>query len=352
LTRTPVVDFRRMTALLGLTREELRAVVASEGEPSYRADQLADWLYGRGIRTLDEMTTLPLALRHRLGIAHDVGRSRILARQQAGDGTLKLLLELHDGERIETVGLPYADRVSCCVSTQVGCSVGCVFCATGMGGFVRNLTAGEIVEQVITVQQELRAAASDSRVDHVALMGMGEPLLNYEATLKAVRLLNSEVGIAMRNLTVSTAGFLPGISRLAREKLQLTLAVSLHAATDDVRATLMPGAARWSVAEVVAASRDYVKTTGRRVTFEYCLIDRVNDDSVDAERLAALLRGVNCHVNLIPLNTVAGLPYRSPSRERILAFRAVLQAAGIEVTQRAERGSDIHAACGQLRRRA
>jgi 23S rRNA (adenine2503-C2)-methyltransferase len=224
----------------------------------------------------------------------------------------------------------------------VGCPVGCVFCATGLGGFSRNLTAGEIVDQVLAVQE-----AAGTRVDHVVFMGMGEPLLNYEATVKAMRLLNSELSIAMRHLTVSTVGFVPGIRRLAEEKMQATLAVSLHAPTDDLRRQLIPGM-KWSLAEIIDACREYLQQTGRRVTFEYCLLDGVNDGTKEAQELARLLRGMNCHVNLIPYNPVSGLAAYKRPRKSIKAFREVLQGAGIQVTQRMQRGPDIDAACGQL----
>jgi 23S rRNA (adenine2503-C2)-methyltransferase len=246
---------------------------------------------------------------------------------------------------VETVGIPYADRFSCCLSTQVGCPVGCVFCATGLGGFTRSLTAGEIVDQVLAVQE-----AAGKRVDHAVFMGMGEPLLNYEATLKAMRLLNEEMGIAMRHLTVSTVGYVPGIRRLAQEKLQATLAVSLHAPTDELRRRLIPGM-KFGLAEIIDACREYLRLTGRRVTFEYCLLEGVNDGVEEARELAKLLRGMSCHVNLIPYNPVAGLTYRTRSRKGVRAFREVLEGAGIRVTQRLQRGADIDAACGQLRAR-
>jgi 23S rRNA (adenine2503-C2)-methyltransferase len=332
-----------LKTLLGLNTDELCALVQEYGEPAYRGKQLAEWIYQHGVRTFDEMTNLPDKLRARLNGEYEVGRSQTVAVQRSKDGTEKLLLELHDGSMVETVGLPYADRFSCCLSTQVGCPVGCVFCATGLGGFTRNLTAGEIVDQVLAVQE-----ASGKRVDHVVFMGMGEPLLNYEATLKAIQLLNGELGIAMRHLTVSTVGYVPGIGRLAQEKLQITLAVSLHAPTDELRRKLIPGMT-YDVAEIIDACREYLQQTGRRVTFEYCLLEGVNDGVAEAQELAKLLQGMNCHVNLIPYNPVAGLAFHGLQRKRIKAFREVLEGAGIQVTQRLQRGSDIDAACGQLR---
>jgi 23S rRNA (adenine2503-C2)-methyltransferase len=345
-----------LNPLVGLNAAELRSLMKDEGQPAYRGGQVAEWLYRTGVHTLEEMTNLPESLRVQLGRRWGVGRSRPVVSQRSKDGTLKLLLEAADGARVETVGLPYPDRLSCCVSTQVGCPVGCVFCATGLSGYARNLTAGEIVDQVLSVQEAMRggapaAAADGRRVDHVIFMGMGEPLLNYDATVKAIQLLNGELGIAMRHLSISTAGHVPGIRRLAQENLQLTLAVSLHAPKDELRRRLVPGMSRWSVADILESCRDYVRITNRRVTFEYCLLGGVNDNAAEAQELAKVLHGMNCHVNLIAFNPVQGLPFRSPSRDRVQAFRAVLEENSIQVTQRLERGSDIDAACGQLRRR-
>lgn len=345
-----------LTALLGLNTDELRVLAQEQGGPAYRGNQLAEWLYQRGAHTLEEMTSLPHPLRARLAEKYEVGRSQVVAVQHSRDGTVKLLLAMHDGAKVETVGLPYADRFSCCISTQVGCPIGCVFCATGLGGYIRNLTAGEIVGQVLEVQEVVRnqqtpIESRSRRIDHVTFMGMGEPLLNYEATVKAIRLLNKEFGIAMRHLTVSTVGFVPGIRRLAEEKLQITLAVSLHAPTDALRQQLIPGMSKWSVAEIVAACREYVQQTGRRLTFEYCLLRGVNDGMAEAQELARVLRGLNCHVNLIPYNPVSGSNFYAPSRKRLQSFREILESAGITVTQRVQRGSDIDAACGQLRQR-
>lgn len=345
------------TSLVGMSTDELRSLAQQQGETAYRGGQLARWLYLHGVRTYEEMSNLPEGFRVRLSQKYRVGRGHVVVTQRSKDGTTKLLLEMADGARVETVGLPYPDRMSCCVSTQVGCPIGCAFCATGSSGYTRDLAAGEIVDQVLCVQEAMRGQAQQGRsgpcrVDHVVFMGMGEPLLNYDATTKAVQLLNAELGIAMRQLTVSTVGFVPGIRRLAQDKPQFTLAVSLHAPTDDLRRQLVPGMSGWGVAEIIEACRVYVRQTGRRVTFEYCLLNGVNDAPAEAGELSRVLHGLNSHVNLIAWNPVAGLGFRAPSRERIRAFREVLEDAGIPVTQRLERGSDIDAACGQLRRRA
>jgi hypothetical protein len=234
------------TSLLGLDTAELRTLMQEEGEPAYRGGQLADWIYQHGARTFDEMSSLPAALRNRLAAKYRVGRSSVVAAQQGRDGTFKLLLEMQDGARVETVGLPYADRFSCCLSTQVGCPIGCRFCASGQGGFVRNLVPAEIAEQVLTINETaesdtLRFSSAGRAIDRVVIMGMGEPLLNYESVARAVQLLNNEMGIGIRHIAVSTVGIVPGILKLAEDKPQITLAVSLHAATDELRRTLIPG---------------------------------------------------------------------------------------------------------------
>jgi len=346
-----------LKALLGLNTDELRALVQEYGEPAYRGSQLAEWLYRHEAGTFEEMNNLPHKMLAWLGRDYEVGRSRTITVQHSRDGTVKLLLAMRDSAKVETVGLPYADRFSCCLSTQVGCPVACIFCATGLSGYTRDLTAGEIVEQVLAVHraarsEQLQTDGPTRRIDHVIFMGMGEPLLNYEATVKAIRLLNNELGFSMRHLTVSTVGYVPGIRRLTEEKMPVTLAISLHASADELRRQLIPGMARWSVSEIVDACREYVQQTGRRLTFEYCLFDGINDGSAEAYELVRVLHGLNCHVNIIPYNPVSGLPFHTPPRKRIRAFREILESGGIRVTQRLQRGSDIDAACGQLRQRA
>ncbi len=340
------------TVLLGLNTEELSQLAQEEGAPGYRGRQLAEWIYHRHAHAFEEMTDLPAELRSRLAGKYRVGRAGLVTARRSRDGTVKLLLKMGDGAQVETVGLPYEARFSCCVSTQVGCVVGCPFCATGLGGFIRNLTAGEIVGQVLAVEEATRdGQSSRERIDHVTFMGMGEPLFNYEAVLKALHLLNVEKGIGARNLTVSTSGYIPGILNLAQENLQITLAISLHAATDELRRRLVPGMAKWTVGELIDAAREYVRRTGRRITFEYCLLAGENDSLEQARRLAHLLHGLNCHVNLIPYNRVSELGLQASPDQQVRAFRELLAAAGIQVTQRQEKGVDIEAACGQLRRR-
>lgn len=335
--------------LVGCTLKEIESALAPLGEPRYRALQIARWIYQRRAAHFQEMTDLPQPLRERLEEAATLMRLRVAARSEApGDLTTKFQLDLPDGLAIETVLMGYDDgRRSVCVSTQVGCGMGCTFCATGMAGFVRNLTAGEIVDQVLLVSGE-----TDERITHVVFMGMGEPLANYDATLRAVRLLNAECGpnIGMRHMTISTVGVVPQIRRLAEERLQLTLAVSLHAPTDDLRSQLVPVNRRWPLVELLAATRDYAAATGRRVTFEYVLMHGVNDHDDQARQLAALLSGSGAHVNVIPWNPVHGLQYARPPVHAVHRFAALVRRGGASATVRMDRGVDIQAACGQLHR--
>ncbi len=333
--------------LLGMTMLELTALAESLGQPGYRGRQIADWIYKRNVSSIQEMANLPAAFRERLESSARLYRSRVAGSSKSADGTTKLLLELEDGQRIEAVLLPYEDRVSVCVSSQVGCAAACAFCATGMGGFCRNLKSGEILDEVLTLQREI-----PRRISHVVFMGMGEPLLNYDSVMAAVKILNGEMGIAMRHITISTVGITPGIERLAKEHLQLTLAVSLHAPSDSLRRELIPLARRYPLDKLISACRDYANTTGRRVTFEYILIQGVNDSPSHAAELALLLRGVLAAVNLIPYNAVPGLDFKRSSDAAVRKFRRVLEERGITVSQRAERGRSVSAACGQLRRRA
>jgi 23S rRNA (adenine2503-C2)-methyltransferase len=334
--------------LVGMDGRELEALARELGEPAYRGRQLAQWLYRRGARQFDQMTDLPTGLRARLAEVAVVGRADLVTAQRSKDGATKLLLEEPDARRIETVLLPYEARTSVCISSQVGCPVGCVFCATATMGFARNVTAGEMVDQVLAAQQEAREAGRE-RITHVVVMGMGEPLLNMDALLKAIGLLNEEVGIAMRHITVSTAGYVPGIRRLAEKNLQITLALSLHAPNDTLRAELIPLAKKYPLAETMAAIRDYTTHTGRRVTLEYLLLAGVNDSEPLALELAHLVRGMITHVNLIPWNPADSFSqFAAPSAVRVRAFRRALERHGLTVTQRMERGQDISAACGQL----
>lgn len=322
-------------------------------EKPFRATQLARWIYRAAETDLDQMRDLPATLRKKLA-DYTVNPLRIATRMSSSDGVEKLLVHSGDEQVFECVLLPYAKRISCCLSTQLGCPMGCTFCATGLGGFDRNLGPGEIVGQYLLLQgfvnqhsdrPDLRAG----RIGHVVFMGMGEPLLNYDHLLTSLRLLHDEVGLSYRHMTVSTVGLVPQIRDLAKSGLPIHLALSLHSPIDEVRSRLMPVNNRWPVAEVLDAMKSYQRTTGRKITIEYLLIDGVNDTIEQARLLARLVKGVPHVVNLIPFNYVdTEQGFRRPTRENVRAFRRELEIRGVNVTERIERGHDIAAACGQL----
>ena len=337
-----------MQPLIGLTTAELETLLKENGQPAYRGKQIATWIYRRGAETLDAMSDLPRDLRERLAATHCVGLPTIAHKEVSSDETVKYLMKQADGLTIESVYLPYPERVSVCLSTQIGCPAGCTFCATAQGGLARNLTAGEIIGQFVKMQAE-----SERRISHAVYMGMGEPLWNYDNVIKSLRLLGNEVGISLRNLTVSTVGVVPGIRQLAREELPVTLALSLHAPNDDLRAQLIPTARKWKLEEILDACREYVQHTHRDLTFEYLLIGGVNDSPEHARELGALLRAKKLpgNVNLIPFNYVdTPQGFQRPTRESVTRFRQELEKVGRVATQRMTRGHAIAAACGQLRR--
>ena len=345
-----------LASLLSLSYTDLEAQMAAWGEPKFRARQLWEWLYVHLATGFDEMTNLPLALRERLAERYRLDALKPVDELHSPDGfTEKLLFELHDGARIESVGMAYDQRWTVCVSSQVGCAVGCSFCATGQGGLERNLETGEIVEQVLYFARELRPEGL--AVSNVVLMGMGEPLLNYERVWRAIEIWNDHRGfdLGARRITISTAGVVPGILRLAEEPLQVGLAVSLHAAEDALRDRLVPLNKRYPLADLLVACHRYVAQTGRRLTVEYCLISGVNDAVEQARQLGRLLRGLDCHVNLIPLNPSPDIlldrGYRPSPREGVDAFQRALAEFGLPVTVRLRRGIEIQAGCGQLRQR-
>ncbi len=346
-----------MTDLLGLLPSEVDALVLELGQPRYRANQLLDALYHQGLTDIASIAVLPLALRTALLEAGaTAGTATCIHTAQSDDGdTTKLLLKMADGILIETVLMQYPGggsqrhpRSTVCVSTQSGCAMGCTFCATGQMGFERNLTAAEIVAQVLHIAAILRPRGQ--HVTNIVFMGMGEPLANYGQTIRAVRILTDPraFGLAQRSVTVSTVGVLRGIERLAAEDLQIGLAISLHAANDQLRQQLVPTAGPTSVHDLVAAARAFFTATGRRVTIEYALIAGVNDAPEQAEALARLLSGMGVHINLIPVNPTAG-GFEKPSRPRVLTFERILRERGLNCTVRVEKGSEIAAACGQLR---
>jgi 23S rRNA (adenine2503-C2)-methyltransferase len=344
-------DSTPLPALLDLQRPELAALLADYRQPAYRARQLFTSLHRRLAEDWSSLTDLPADLRAALSVRFRLTTSDLVLEARSADGTRKRLLRLWDRQEIESVAIPAVSpsgqrRLSVCVSTQAGCAMACSFCATGLMGLARHLTAGEIVDQVYTFAR----GAGQSRPTHVVFMGMGEPLANFEPTLQAIRLLCDPAGLhlAQRRLTVSTSGLVPEIARLAREQLDLTLAISLHAPNDRLRSELMPINRRYPLRMLVAAAADYARTTGRRVSYEYVLLDGVNDQPAQADELAALLPRRLAHVNLIPYNaTGAGFQPAPPARAR--AFLARLRQAGLSATIRASRGRDIAAACGQLR---
>ena len=331
----------------------LESLLAGWDEPPYRARQLWKWLYVHLADDPEQMTSLPKSLRRRLAAETTCGAPQLVDTLVSADGqTRKDLLRLADGETVEVVLMRYEHRRTACISTQAGCSVGCAFCATGQTGFRRNLTCGEIVAQALHFARQLRAG--NDRLTNVVLMGMGEPLLNYEPSLAAVRRLTDPQGLNLgqRHITLSTVGIVPGIRRLAGEGLQITLAVSLHAATDALRDQLIPVNRRYGLDTLFEACHAYVEHTGRRISFEWALIAGVNDTPEQAEALAARLVGMSAHVNLIPLNPTPGYNGQPSSRAAIDAFSAILERRRVPYTVRVRRGVEIQAACGQLRRRS
>lgn len=332
-----------MPPLLGASRSQLTNWVQRHQQPAYRGQQLHQWLYHKGIRSLSEVTVFPKQWRLELAEVA-VGRSHIHHRVRAQDGTVKFLLRVADGRLIETVGIPTAKRLTVCVSTQVGCAMACDFCATGKGGFTRNLSCSEIVDQVLTIQEDFQ-----QRVSNVVFMGMGEPLLNLRQVLLAVRSLNQDLGIGQRAITISTVGMPQKILQLADWQLQVTLAVSLHAPNQRLRHQLVPSARQYPLTQLLQDCRRYVELTGRRLSFEYILLAGVNDRPEQAMELAQLLRGWQCHVNLIPYNPISEVDYQRPSGQALQAFRQRLEAQHVAVSVRRSRGLDRDAACGQLR---
>jgi 23S rRNA (adenine2503-C2)-methyltransferase len=366
------------------TRASLLEWFQANGEPAYRADQLLRWAYAVGAESFDAMTDLPLALRQKLAAQFELNSVKALHTRHSADTTEKFLFQLRDGALIETVliaatpGLTdTSNRHTLCISTQVGCAYGCKFCASGLDGVKRNLSSGEIVDQIVAAQRLMRKqaastpapataagngsanlpsahrplAGSSGRVNNIVVMGMGEPLANYENLMRALEIINAPwgLGIGARKITISTVGLVPQIRKLAEHPLQLRLAVSLHGATDPVRGAIMPVNQKYPLKDLIEACEFYLKRRGRMMTFEYILIDGLNDSREQARQLAAIARRVRAKVNLIPCNPVEGLPWRQPPRDRQKSFQQLLRKAGIHATLRTEKGADIAAACGQLR---
>jgi 23S rRNA (adenine2503-C2)-methyltransferase len=338
-----------MSSRYGATRAEYETWMEAHGHPRYRVQQVWDALYKQR-RPLETVTNLPAALRDEVTAAFPTTLTTVVEQRGDHEQTRKWLFATGDGAEIETVLMLSPGRATVCVSSQAGCAMACTFCATGQAGFTRQLDAGEIVEQVLTVAHQ-----SPQPVTNVVFMGMGEPLANYDATWAAIERLHGDVGISARRITVSTVGIVPGIRRLAAEAIPVTLAVSLHAADDDLRSSMIPVNRRYPLTELISAAHEYGRARGRRVTFEYACIEGVNDQPRHAQRLAELLRPLGplgAHVNLIPLNPTAAFAGAAPAGANIRAFAAELHDEGLNATVRRNRGTDIDAACGQLRDRA
>ncbi|ADO76905.1 23S rRNA (adenine(2503)-C(2))-methyltransferase RlmN [Halanaerobium praevalens] len=345
-----------MKDLKELTRNELIEDLKKAGFPAYRGEQVFNWLYKNGISKTEEMKNIPKKMRSYLDNNYNLNNLKESKRSVAVDGTVKYLWQLNDGENIEGVYLPFPEsgRHSACISTQVGCGLGCSFCATGIDGLKRNLTTGEIVEQVLEIQKDISGSNfAEPRLSNLVFMGMGEPLANFDNLMQAVEILNSNQGlnIGMRKMTISTAGLVPEIKKLAKVNDQIGLAISLHAPNDRLRNKIMPINKKYNINQLLKTVIDYIEKTGRRVTFEYVLMDSVNDSPELSVQLSELLRGINCHVNLIPANPVPELGIERPVQKVIDSFYDTLVNNGIQVSLRKEMGSQIEAACGQLKRK-
>lgn len=328
--------------------EDLKQELISIGEKGFRAEQIFKWLYQEKVKNFDEMTNLSLELREKLKNNYTICNYNILKKLESSDGTKKYLFDILDGNIIESVLMEYHYGKSVCVSSQVGCKMGCKFCASTGIPFVRNLTTGEIVEQILAIEQD-----TGDKISNIVFMGIGEPLDNYDNVIKAIRILNNPkgLGIGARHISVSTSGLVPRIYDLAKENIQCTLSVSLHASNNEKRSSMMPVNNRYSVEELIKACKDYIAMTNKRISFEYALAKDNNDNMQDAKELANLLKGMLCHVNLIPINKIENGKFTKSSNENIIKFRDYLNDHGIVATIRRELGSDIEAACGQLRRK-
>mgnify|MGYP000177430003 CR=1 FL=1 len=337
-----------MTDIKSMNMEELKELMTQIGEKPFRAKQIYGWLHEHLVTSYDEMANIPKSLKEKLKDYPITALEELDVQTSKVDGTRKYLFRLSDGNMIESVLMRYKHGNSVCISSQAGCRMGCAFCASTIGGLQRNLSSSEMLGQIYQIQK-----ISGERVSNVVIMGTGEPMDNYENFLNFVHLLTDEHGlnISQRNVTVSTCGIVPKMKELAKEHLQITLALSLHGSNQEKRRKLMPVANKYDIKEVLAACDEYFKETGRRVSFEYSLVHGVNDTDEDAERLVKLVSGMNCHINLIPVNPIKERDYVQSDHEEILKFKNKLEKNGINVTIRREMGSDIDGACGQLRRR-
>ena len=328
--------------------EELKKELQAINEKPFRAEQIFKWLYQEKVKSFDEMTNLSLDLREKLKQNYIICNYNILKKQESKDGTIKYLFDVLDGNAIETVLMSYHHGYSICVSSQIGCKMGCKFCASTGINFIRSLTSGEIVEQIIAVEQD-----QNIRISNVVFMGIGEPLDNYDNVVNAIHIINNPKGlnIGARHISVSTSGLVPKIYQLADENIQCTLSISLHATNNEKRSAMMPVNNAYPIEELIQACKDYIAKTNRRISFEYALAKDNNDNLDDAKELVKLLKGMLCHVNLIPINKIENGQYSKSTNENIMKFRDYLNNHGIVATIRRELGSDIDAACGQLRRK-
>ncbi|MEI7475144.1 MAG: 23S rRNA (adenine(2503)-C(2))-methyltransferase RlmN [bacterium] len=334
-----------MISLAGKNLEELEKIIVDLGEQKFRAKQLYAWLYKKSAASFDEMTNLSKDFRETLKQNTIISPITIKKKQVSKDGTIKYLLELEDGHTVETVLMRFDNRpnLSACVSTQVGCAVKCLFCATGQRGFIRNLKAYEIVEQILTIQRDTKL-----EVTNVVYMGQGEPLYNFDEVMKSVNIINTELEIGNRRITLSTSGVIPAINKLAKENRQLTLAFSMHAPNIELRQKLVPTEKKYPLPDIIKALRNLTEKTGRRVTIEYVMIDGMNDTIELAKEMNNVLKGLNCNINLIPYNSASEHDLQPPSMHTINKFKFILEQSGRKVTVRLKRGDDIKAACGQL----
>lgn len=339
----------KKTSIYSLQLHELKEWLTNNGEKPFRAEQIYDWLYKKRITSFEDMNNLSKSLREKLSENFQITTLKTVIKQSSSDGTIKFLFELHDGYSIETVLMRHDYGNSVCVTTQVGCRIGCTFCASTLGGLKRHLEAGEIVAQVVTVQQALDE--TDERVSSVVIMGIGEPFDNYDNMMSFLKIINHDKGlmIGARHITVSTSGIVPKIYQFADENMQINFAISLHAPNTELRSRLMPINRAYKLDDLMKSVRYYIDKTGRRISFEYGLFGGVNDSVEHAEELASLLKGLKCHVNLIPVNYVPERDYVRTPKDKIFAFEKTLKNRGINVTIRREQGHDIDAACGQLR---
>lgn len=331
-----------------LTLEELQDLVKELGQPAFRAKQLNEWIHDKNVCSFDEMTNLPAALREKLSERFSFNVPVELVKQVSKDGSRKYLLQFSDGVSVETVGMPNRNKLAVCISSQAGCAMGCAFCATGLAGLSRSLTAQEMVDQVLHVARDF-----GERVTSVVFMGQGEPFANFDGTVQALRILNDPDGLAIgaRHLTVSTCGVIPGIRRFAELPEQFTLAISLHSAIQGTRNQLMPGVKKYTLLRLHEAIQLYVEKTGRRPTYEFAMIDGINDTNPEMQALVDFCAGTLCHVNLIQLNNIPDSPFRPSPIEKVESLQRRLTMHGVETTIRNSRGSDIDAACGQLKQR-